>query len=1374
MTEVSSDIFIKGEWIKTHLKDIKNKAGARYTPKLHIELPIAEVFDGISRTPKFYQDIRRHYGELVRESRYITIYEIESLKHKSTEFKEKLDSFLELLKDLRKDSTVQIPWREIRKEAENIREFVWELIEELRKYRETFEDNKENGSLSQVEKLDFNIYHLLNINKEIRYFIELALSDKGELSNHPFLLLTGEAGIGKTHLLCDIVEKRVNSGLPAILLFGEYFKEGTDVWDQIIRQLNLPTNINSKEVFLGILSKAEEHSRCRVLLVIDGLNEAKPPNLWKKHLEEIINEVKKYPNIALVVSIRSGFEEEVLTEELIKQFVEVKHQGFAFKEWEAVVKFFNEFSLPLPEVPLLTPEFQNPLFLLIFCRAFTNEGRKKKGKEVLRGHEGFTYIFETYVDSVAETIEDEFGISHLKGKNLWDTVIEKIAKVMVEHITDRVCEEKLIEIIKNAQPDIEVGKLIKLLEKDLLLIKVPRYSKDFIKINGYDYRFPYQKFSDHLIVRYLLKKCKEENKELVEILKENTNITERLKRNYGLIEALSIQYPEWYEKKELFEVASFLNDSPHIYDAFIGSLIWRKPKAFSETTVKKISNFIKKKVLKSISKENKTYNDYFLYPKDIYKLLEAILSVASIPEHPLNAKFLHKHLMEYSMPERDAWWSTFLHYQYGAKGAVERIIEWSLSDYDKSNIKDESILLLATALAWFLTTPNRFIRDKSTKALVSLLQHRLHLLAGLLEKFKEVDDMYIKERLFAVAYACVLRNQDDLENIERLANWVYENVFKNNKPPVHILLRDYARGIVEVTLRRGVTLEIDESKINPPYESDWSENIPTEEELKKKYYPASYADGNAIENGFLDIWFSVMNWGDFARYIIGTNLGYFPWSRRKINSVELNRKKLFEDFKQQLMDYQRELLEEVTNPFYGIKIEDFFKHLKYLEIENGKVEVREKEKIEAWHKFKNSLSEIQKDYFEKEIEPFLDESGRINDPLENFDLSFVQRWIFNRVVQLGYDPQIHGRFDRMINSRLNVGRNSHKPERIGKKYQWIAYHEFMALVSDHFEFKGYNLDEEPKAYKGPWNSHLRDLDPTLLVKNDEHLRESLSLKNWLSTYGKYDAWKEMEENIVWLKTKNDLPDPTNIIEIVDDNEQKWLMLEGFIKWEEETPPEYKKYEMPIRELWYMIKSYIVRKKDLVKILKWAKKQNFWGRWMPESHAFYEIFLGEFPHSLAFEDLRGDYNIWTKEERRENLPVPVLVTDDVYSNEFTYDCSYDEAILIELPCKWLVNKLQIRHKYLDGRWFNENGEVVILPTSIFEKQYPISALLIRKEFLIEFIEKSEYAIFWKLIGEKNLIGGELNHRDYKEHLVINGVCTIDRSQIVGNFTGKFEK
>ena len=58
-----------------------------------------------------------------------------------------------------------------------------------------------------------------------------------------------------------------------------------------------------------------------------------------------------------------------------------------------------------------------------------------------------------------------------------------------------------------------------------------------------------------------------------------------------------------------------------------------------------------------------------------------------------------------------------------------------------------------------------------------------------------------------------------------------------------------------------------------------------------------------------------------------------------------------------------------------------------------------------------------------------------------FDLSLAQRWILHRVFELGWTVERFGAFDRSINYR--DGRAAHKPERIGKKYQWIAYHEFL-------------------------------------------------------------------------------------------------------------------------------------------------------------------------------------------------------------------------------------------------------------------------------------------------------------------------------------------
>lgn len=57
---------------KKHLIQIKQKAGARYTPELNVNLPISEIFDGISRIDKFYKTIRENYGELLCQFRHVT------------------------------------------------------------------------------------------------------------------------------------------------------------------------------------------------------------------------------------------------------------------------------------------------------------------------------------------------------------------------------------------------------------------------------------------------------------------------------------------------------------------------------------------------------------------------------------------------------------------------------------------------------------------------------------------------------------------------------------------------------------------------------------------------------------------------------------------------------------------------------------------------------------------------------------------------------------------------------------------------------------------------------------------------------------------------------------------------------------------------------------------------------------------------------------------------------------------------------------------------------------------------------------------------------------------------------------------------------
>lgn len=1264
----------------------------------------------------------------------------------------------------------------LRKLSDKIRE------EKVKAEKQKSEEAQSNPR-SVSERLGSDIYYLYETHRELRFFEYHSSSTKAKLSNSPFLFLTGVAGTGKTHLLCDVVENKFKNGLPAALLFGELFVTSNEPFKQIIWQLGLKI---SKEQFLRLLNNAGRQSGCRAILIIDALNETRQRSFWKRNLSRVIDEIKKYPHIGLVVSVRTGFENEVITKELKKAFVHVEHRGFEFREWEAVSNFFNHYQLPLPEIPLLMPEFQNPLFLLLFCKAFQDRAKKtqcKQQKQVFRGHEGATYIFESFVDNVSKRIAKQFNIPNSPGKNIWDTIIEKIAERMVEKNDDRITEDEVVALVKHRHPSIDHSALIKELERNLLIVKVPRYSKEKSDYDGFDFRFPFQKFSDHLIGRFIFKKYEREFGKANKNLHTAKKFFSRKRKlgkffatswNRGLVEALSIQCPEHLKGCELVEVAPYLKGSHVAQEAFIESLIWRRPEAFSADR-KNTLTYINGEIIRTKSGHD--------------NLLNAFLTVAPVPNHPFNADFLHNHLSKFTMPKRDSRWSTFLHYQYGARGAVDRLVEWGWSDQDKSHINDESIRLYSVALCWFLTTPNRFLRDKTTKALVAILTNRLSIVLKLLKQFKDVNDPYVAERLYAVVYGCAIRSKGDKDGLKQLAQWVYDEIFKHGNPPVHILLRDYARGIIEVALRKNIKIAISRNKIEPPYNSDWPKRVPSEKFLKSKYYPEDFYQNKTKDRGFLDIWSSVMHnfgsLGDFGNYVLNSAVSH--WSGRRLNGKEINRKNLFNDFKNRLTNRQRELLEKATNPFFGVDLSIILDSIKYVahdeiekedekEVKQKEREGEKKEMKKAYVDFRNSLSEEKKKFYDKEIKPFLDDRGNINDPLERFDSGLAQRWIFNRVVQLGWDQKLHGQFDMYVKYN-RADRSEHKAERIGKKYQWIAFHELLARISDNFEFKEKSWSDNIVKFEGPWQLSIRDIDPSCTLKEFPNTKsEHIPIFKW-EIQSQYNTWHTNRPHSAWLKKSEDLPDPKKIIEFTDEDGIAWVALEGFIEWQEETPPEQEKYNLPSRQLLYMIKSYLVRARDGEKVFNWAKQQQFMGRWMPESDKFYHVYLGEYPWAPAFLYHNITYNHndgWTDGSSDKKIPAKILVTDDQYlSSDSLIDCSTSKAISVKLPAKFLVDEMKLTQNYVDGRFFNKNNELVAFYPPVFDEKAP-SCVLIKKDKLVNFFRVKKYNMVWTLLGEKNIIGGSGIGQPIG-WLEIDGAYTLNgRYEIVGTKKTNFKK
>ena len=1276
--------FLEKSWQATHIGEIKERAGKRYTPKLNVDLPIAEIFDGISRTNKFYSEIRHHYGKLHREFRHVSSkYENKELQTTYNDLSLKISKLTELLGGLKEYNTKEIPWGTVNHLAKNVITAMWEFSKKLadakRSAKNERTEEKQENYLSVSERTNLDIHHLYETQKELRYFEELSSSAKAVLSNNPFLLLTGKAGTGKTHLLCDVIKNRFTRSepLPALLVFGEVFVATKDPFEQIIKQLDL--NLNEQQ-FLRALNNAGKKSACRFLIVIDALNETMQRTFWKRKLKKVVDEVKKHPNVALVISIRSGFEKEVLTEKQKGYFVHEEHRGFQFREWEAVNKFFQEFQIPMPEVPLLMPEFQNPLFLLLFCKAFRDRARKNKGKkerQIFRGHEGATYIFETFVKQMADHIASDFNLP--KGRNqkgeyvIWDTVIEKIAEEMVKQKIDSISEDKVAAIINAAYPNIDCDRFIRELDRNLLLVKVPRYSIDRAEHEGFDYRFPFQKFSDHLIGRFIFKKYEKEsssNGKTLETAKrffsEQSELGKFLSEswNKGIIEALSIQCPEYLQGCELVDVAPYLRGSLVAQEAFIQSLIWRKPTAFSVDRKNTLA-YINSVILRTKHGRDELFN--------------ALLAVAPIPKHPFNSDLLHQHLSKFSMAKRDACWSIFLHHQHGARDSVDRLIEWGWSEHDKTYITDDALRLCAVALSWFLTTPNRFLRDKGTKALVALLTGRLNVVLALLKKFQGVNDLYVAERLYAVAYGCALRSSNKRDDLKLLSEWVYSEIFKHGNPPIHILLRDYARGIIEVALKQNLSLRIDKQKIRPPYKTNWISQFPSNATIKK--YEFDY-EGKGFKDHF--------------------------WAQNSmINSM------------------QPEHSEMTT--MYG----DFGRYT-----------------------FQMALSHF-------------------SHP-DNVTMQKLSNWATKRVFKLGYDVNLHGKFDRKLNRYL-AGRSEHKAERIGKKYQWIAFHELLARVSDNLRFKEESWSSRIGKYEGPWPLTIRDIDPSCLLKEFPNKKpEDIPDFGKTEIQGQYATRSKNVSDLEWLKKSNGLPDPRKVIEFVDGHGREWVTLEGLVEWQEETPPESERYSFPTRTLWYMIKSYLVRNGDVDKVFKWAQRERFTGRWMPESREFSDIYLGEYPWAPAFLYHNIPYyghDGWTDNAGSKTIPAKILVTDDQYvSRGSSIDCSTDEAFRIKLSAKFIVDKMNLIQSYIDGRFFDDKGDLVAFDPSVFDDSMPKSVLM-RKDKLSDFLKRKGYALFWTLLGEKNVIGSGMGQSPGR--LEIDGAYALaGNGKIIGKKRSRF--
>ena len=1178
------------------------------------------------------------------------------------------------------------------------------------------------------------------------------LNDLGEWLDGPLIkgaergvaVITGAAGAGKSHLLAHEASKRIEAVRPTILILAQQLDTSISPIDAMARRLGVP---GDSDEFLGALDAAGETAGCKLLICIDALNETGDKSYWQAQFGGTLKALARWPNLAFVGTVRSGFEDVVLPERVLEQEVVVQHVGFAGLEFAAAERFFRRFGIQGPAIPPLQPEFSNPLLLYLTCRSLERSNQTA----FMPGELGLRQLMEPLLATTEKRLSHPSRLNFDPQSGVLLRALQELAKAMNELGSGSISREAASEALEPVlygegwkQEGWSRRLLNGLLSEGLLAEEIDRWSSP----RSVAIRFQFQLFEHWFLTSALLSRCTRSNVQAA--FSPGGHVHAFLERlglswNRGILEILAIVLPERFE----IELVDVLPDQSEAYAALLRSLPRRPKASIGDRVVALVTSALQR--------------PYCSSPDSPYRLaLDACLTCSFLPGHPLNADFLHGLLLQTPMPERDLQWSRYLFDSvdlYGPHHPILRLRNIALMSPDRQYSSVETILL-STVLAWSFSTSHRPLRDTATKALVATLAGRPETCATLTARFATVDDPYVVERVLAAVYGCVARLKNP-QTARNTALAVLEALSAPGPVPTHILVRDYVHGTRDLAFHLGV----------PPQElpritcadCSWPSKLPALADLQLLFEPV--VDGERLHSS---VWTGVANrWSDFSRYVMGSDHWSFPWSSKLLRGQDqLSMSEQRHAFEEQLTPEQQDAYrtwlslespddlgpgqfdgsDEVPNAEHrdGL-LESFF-------VENpehrGKtfpdttaadttrlaflqwVATWRAEKLaEATERLESQLQEAQLIVFREKVAPFIRSRERKDYP---FSLDLARQWMLQRILDLGWVESRHGRADRS-RSGVNTYRSGQKPERLGKKYQWIAWHSFLATASDCFEFIGeqdpYNPIPSPAAVA--WAKSVRDIDPTCLLDRTAADRASGGPSCWWAPVD-YDCSPQIPSHD-WLWSAKHLPDLTRLFRVKSSDASAWFVLSSFRSFEEtrEDHPLCPSNVLP-RRLEFLVQSYVIRRGDRAKFFDWAKAQNFWGRWMPYSQpSSSEMRLHEYWWHPAYDDVAAG-RFASHAGRDYGAPCDFVLPSEAYSaGDLSHDCSVKESFCIQLPSRPLAKLLDLRVGSAGGT-VDVDGHPALLDPSTTS---PGPGSLLMSERSYDALRVTGYDLVWTVMGEQ---------------------------------------
>ena len=1102
---------------------------------------------------------------------------------------------IENLEDVQIDSVSDVlKWKELVEKASE--EEIISLTESVPVIEGAI-DKEPTGS-ERYYKLKSELYV---VNFILRSVEQLAITQyEKSLLCSQVLFVTGEMGTGKSQLLATSAKSELSEGRNTLLMLGQTFTSNEPVEKQMMNGLvQIDTN-ESFDALLGVMDEIAYESNERAFIFIDAINESRDKDIWVDGLNRLITLMGQHDNLRLVVSLRSGFEQVLYSDKVQSELKDgmiasIKHDGLMDDSPEPIFDFLSNCGVPVSPEFYLQQEMCNPLFLTWFCQTYTGE------------EHGLISLISTLLEQTDKEASKAAG--HKEPYRL-------LKDLLFEYVD--ISEKDVVS--KRRVLGMETWGLYGVPDKLAYINAIERAGvwTSYIMDGEEYYYIGYNLLGDYIRASRIVEKYDsiESLKDycLKELFKIDSNgaITD-----YGN-ESIFAMVCSLYAIKNNEECINIIDaikagwESTRILDAYFKTFTWRNPQ-YSLTQIVELIN--KYKIARSV--------------------VWSIFIECATKEHSiLNADGLFELLDRYSLSKRDYLWTIAIN-ELTENDRIISLAYYLESGNELRGLSDTSVKYLLSLFTWMLSSSNRILRDRISKAMIELLKERFSLCSIVLEKFKNVNDPYIIQRLYGIVFGAVMkRSQTQIREFEHLARLVYSEVFDKEKVYPDILLRDYARLIIERFIYENPDREslFKKEKIIPPYSSN---PIPQAEVV-------DYEDKNYNTSGMGRLLYSmkfdmdvkgVGMYGDFGRYIFQSTL----------------------------------------HNFIGVDMKNVYYYaLEYI------------------------------------------------------------------IKGIGYSNQLFGQYDT---NRVYYDRHQlKKVERIGKKYEWIAIYNILARLSDSFNVRGKNWNDEiGKDYSGPWNPYVRDFDPTLNTKIKPDRSMFPVFEEAVVNEVRFIDSDSSDEDInAWIQGDDEMYQhfPDRFIRI-DRDGVEWISMYLYQELKKKIPgAETFSVSLPHGEqhIWAISAMHIadVSQNISIELLQtsgYLRKHSG----LNNTRNCYTLFSREYAWSPGYiSEFLEDENDF---DECKVKAVPATI-NTIWEEE--YDASQDETTSYYIPTGNIISALGLYQKTVDGAFFY-NDQLAAFDTKIIGDKH--GELLIRKDLLELFIAKRGVSVFWDVVGEKQFFLGK---------------------------------